>query len=122
MIARIGNAVASIALQTLAEHPIIEARRSQVRTYLCGAQLRFLSCIRVRTMHEWMPLTPGQLRSQALKLRSLARYVSRPDVAQHLEEHAARLFAEAELKNVAAAELCLQPAADIGPVTIAETG
>ena len=52
--------------------------------------------------HEWVPQTPVELRRHASKLRQLAAYVRRADVAQHLEEHAAKLFAEAELKRIAA--------------------
>ena len=51
--------------------------------------------------HEWVPQTPADLRSQASKLQTLALYVKRPDVAQHLREHAAKLLTEAELKAVA---------------------
>lgn len=53
-------------------------------------------------LHEWLPQTPAELRRQASKLQLLASHVSRPDVARHLEEHAAKLLAEAELKTISA--------------------
>lgn len=49
--------------------------------------------------HEWILQTPADLRRHASKLQALAAYVSRPDVAQHLQEHAASLLAEAALKD-----------------------
>ena len=52
--------------------------------------------------HEWLPQTPEELRRQADKFQRLASYVSRSDVAQHLREHAAQLFAEAELRSLSA--------------------
>lgn len=53
-------------------------------------------------MYEWLaPQTPADLRRQASKLQTLAAHVMRRDVALHLQEHAARLLAEAELKDAA---------------------
>jgi hypothetical protein len=51
--------------------------------------------------HEWLPQTPEELRCQAAKLQRIAAYVARSDVATHLQEQAARLFAEAELRSLA---------------------
>ena len=52
--------------------------------------------------HEWLPQTPSELRRQSSKLERLALHVQRPDVAQRLREHSAKLLAEAELKAIAA--------------------
>jgi hypothetical protein len=52
--------------------------------------------------HEWLPQTPEELRRQADKLQRLAAYVVRSDVANHLQEQAAQLFAEAELRSLRA--------------------
>jgi hypothetical protein len=51
--------------------------------------------------HEWLPQTPEELRHLADKLQRVAAYVTRGDVANHLQEQAARLFAEAELRSLA---------------------
>jgi hypothetical protein len=53
-------------------------------------------------MHEWLPQSPADLRGQASKLQALAAHVCRREVAQRLQERAAELIAEAELKAVAA--------------------
>lgn len=50
--------------------------------------------------HEWLPQTPAELRTQATKLHALATHVFNKDLAHRLEEQAAELFAEAELKAV----------------------
>jgi len=45
--------------------------------------------------------TPDELRRLASKLYAVAAHVSRREVANHLNEQAAALLAEAELRSVA---------------------
>jgi hypothetical protein len=45
--------------------------------------------------------TPDELRGQANKLYAIAAHVCRREVKGHLEEQAAALLAEAELRSVA---------------------
>jgi hypothetical protein len=44
--------------------------------------------------------SPDELRRQAAKMYAIASHVARQDVASHLNEHAAALLAEAELRFV----------------------
>jgi hypothetical protein len=52
--------------------------------------------------YAFVSQTPEELRTQASKLYAIAAHVCRRDVAQHLEQQAAALLAEAELRSVAA--------------------
>jgi len=48
----------------------------------------------------FIPQTVDELRRQAAKLYAIASHVARQEVACHLNEQAAALLAEAELRSV----------------------
>jgi hypothetical protein len=49
--------------------------------------------------HEWVPATAEELRKQAQTCRRLAAHVTDRDLARRLEDQAAELLAQAELKS-----------------------
>lgn len=51
--------------------------------------------------HEWLPLTAEELRKQAQTCRRLASCVIDPDLIRRLEDQAAELLSQAELKSPA---------------------
>lgn len=51
---------------------------------------------------QYVPETPDALRRHASNLQAIAAFVYREDVALHLQEQAAAVLAEAELKSILA--------------------